>query len=156
MDVTLTTLAPMRIAYLRHIGPYGTAVGQFWQKTVMPWIAANGLEGRPMVGIGRDDPMVTEPAKCRYDAGVEVPDDFVARGPAVVDTLPGGRYAVVPFQGTSADIELAYAGLLREWLPASGMQTDGRPFFEYYPVDAKYDAATGAFQCRLCLPVRPA
>ena len=156
MDVKITTLPAARVAYLRHIGPYGAAVGQFWQKSVMPWIAANGLEGRPMVGIGRDDPMVTEPGKCRYDAGVEVPDDFVARTPAIVDTLPGGRYAVVPFQGTSADIELAYAGLLREWLPASGMQTDGRPFFEYYPVDAKYDVATGAFQCELCLPVKPA
>jgi len=155
MDVTVTTLAPQRIAYLRHIGPYGAGVGQFWQRTVMPWIMANALEGRAMVGIGRDDPMITEPAKCRYDAGVEVPDDFVARAPAVVDTLPGGRYAVAPFHGTSADIEFAYASLLREWLPASGMQTDGRPIFELYPVDAKYDAATGAFECQLCLPVMP-
>ena len=155
MDVTLTTLPPARIAYLRHIGPYGEGVGQFWRDTVMPWLAAAGLQGRPLYGIGRDDAKITAPGKCRYDAGVEVPDDFVARAPAVIDTLPGGRYAVMPFFGTSADMEAAYARLLREWLPASGMQTDGRPIFEYIPVDARSDAQTGAFECQLCLAVSP-
>jgi AraC family transcriptional regulator len=156
MDVTLTTLPPARIAYLRHIGPYGEGVGRFWRETVLPWLVAEGLAGRPLYGIGRDDPKITEPAKCRYDAGVEVPDDFVARAPAVIGTLPGGRYAVMPFFGTSADMETAYTRLLREWLPASGMQMDGRPLFEYIPVDAKRDPQTGAFECRLCLGVRPA
>jgi len=60
MEVTLTTLPPMRIAYLRYIGPYGPGVAEFWQTRFMPWLAASGLGDRAMVGIGRDDPMITD------------------------------------------------------------------------------------------------
>jgi len=156
MDVTLETLPATRIAYLRHIGPYGSAVSEFWRQVFMPWMQASGLHGRSLYGIGRDDPLVTDPSKCRYDAAVEVPVDYVPRAPAVIGTLPGGRYAVAPFRGTLADLEAAYGALLGGWLPGSGMQTDGRPIFEHYPADAWHDAETGAFECRLCVPVVPA
>ena len=156
MNVTIATLPAARIAYLRHIGPYGHAVARFWLQVAMPWIFAHGLDKRPRYGIGRDDPCITAPDKCRYDVGVPVPDDYVAPAPAGIDMLPGGRYAVARFHGTVDDIAGAYTELLRDWLPASGFQADGRPVLEYYPEDARYDPATGMFECDLCLPVRAA
>jgi AraC family transcriptional regulator len=156
VDITIETLAPARIAYLRHIGPYGQPVSHFWIDTVMPWLIAQGLDKAPRYGIGRDDPCVTPPDKCRYDAGVDVPADHVARNPAGIETLPGGRYAVARFEGTVDDIAVAYTELLRDWLPASGLQADDRPFYEYYPPDARYDLDKGTFECRICLAVRPA
>jgi AraC family transcriptional regulator len=48
-----------------------------------------------------------------------------------------------------------WAYLLRDWLPASGMQLDARPFFESYPVDLSYDRRTGEFECDICIPVTP-
>jgi AraC family transcriptional regulator len=157
MDVRIVTLEPARIAYLRHIGPYGPGVASFWPGTFMPWLQASGLGGRAMYGIARDDPAITDADKCRYDCGVEIPEDFAPPAPAVVDRLPGGRYAVAEYYGHGdAAMEAAYAGLLREWLPASGMQVDARPIFEYYPVDMRFDLETGEFGCRLCVPVRPA
>jgi AraC family transcriptional regulator len=153
MKVTIETLAPARMAYLRHIGPYGQPVSQFWLQTVLPWLIANGLEQAPRYGVGLDDPCITEPGQCRYDAGVAIPDDFVARNPAGIQTLPGGRYAITDFEGTVDDIAATYTELLRDWLPASGLQADDRPFYEYYPADALYDAEKGTFQCRICLAV---
>ena len=41
------------------------------------------------------------------------------------------------------------------WLPASGLQVDARPLLEHYPPDARFDAATGVFDCQLCVPVKP-
>lgn len=155
MQVTLKQLRATEVAYLRHIGPYGPAVGAFWKSTFIPWLHAQGLAGRAQYGIGHDDPSVTTPDKCRYDTCVEVPAGFVASEPAGKHTLPGGRYAVLAFEGTPADIGAAWTELLRTWLPASGLQIDARPCFEYYPVDARYDAKTGAFSCELCLPVAP-
>ena len=43
--------------------------------------------------------------------------------------------------------------LLRDWLPGSGLQLDGRPLSEYYAPDMKMDDEAGAFECDLCIPV---
>lgn len=155
MDVTLTTLPPTRIAYLRHIGPYGPSVSRFWQEQFLPWRRAHQLEHGACYGIGHDAPYIGDPLRCRYDAGVEVPDTFIARGQAGIATLPGGRYAMAAYRGDGPGIARAWTELLRNWLPASGLQIDGRPCFEFYPADTDYDPATGTFACALCLPVRP-
>jgi AraC family transcriptional regulator len=49
----------------------------------------------------------------------------------------------------------AWAALLRDWLPSSGLQLDARPCFEYYPKDAACDSQTGTFECEICIPVAP-
>ena len=155
MNVKIIERQPTHIAYLRYVGPYGEPIAEFWFKTVSPWLESNNLFGRPRYGISHDDPSITAADKCRYDAGVEVPPDFAPTGNAHTTTIPGGRYAVTRFRGTAAEIGKAWAALLRDWLPASGMQLDARPFFEHYPIDAGYDPKTGVFECELCIPVVP-
>ena len=153
MDVKLIDRRPTFVAYLRYVGPYGRAVSAFWQQTVYPWMKANGLLGCPRAGISHDDPAITAPERCRYDAAVEVPEGFVGSGNYLTTTLPGGRYAVMRFRGREDEIGAAWASLLRDWLPSSGLQLDARPFFEYYPVDATYDPRTGIFECDISVPV---
>lgn len=153
MKVTVVERQPVRIAYMRYTGPYGPAVSQFWQQTFAPWMAEHGLMGAARYGIGHDDPAITAPEKCRYDTCVEIPADFGNPGRALVTTLPGGKYACTRYYGNGADIGETWAALLRDWLPASGMQVESKPFFEYYPVGARYDPKTGAFECDLCIPV---
>jgi AraC family transcriptional regulator len=147
MDVTLVTLPPARVAYMRHIGPYGPGVSRFWRETFLPWRAAQGLDAEDCYGIGHDDPAITDPAKCRYDACVAVPADFVAKSPVSIAMLPGGRYAAARYAGVGADIGVAWSELLRLWLPASGMQIDSRPLFELYDAEASEDPVTGVFVC---------
>jgi AraC family transcriptional regulator len=115
----------------------------------------NGLYGRPRYGISLDDPGITAPEKLRYDAAVEVPADFVGAGDHQLTVIPGGKYAVGKFKGDAKDVGEAWAWLLRDWLPASGMQLDSRPFFEHYPVDATYDRKTEEFEGEICIPVTP-
>ena len=153
MNVQLIDRKPTLVAYLRHVGFYGEPISQFWRQTVYPWLAANGLLGRPRYGISHDDPGITAPDKCRYDACVEIPPEFIASGKALKTTIPGGRYASLRFKGTVEHIGEAWAGLLRDWLPSSGLQLDARPCFEHYPTDATYDPATGVFECEICIPV---
>ncbi len=153
MNVRVIDRQPVFVAYLRHLGPYGEAIGAFWGHTVYAWLATNGLLGRPRYGISHDEPSVVDPSQCRYDACAEVEPDFVPTGNALKTTLPGGRYAVLGFKGTSAEIGEAWNALLRDWLPSSGLQLDARPCFEHYPTDATYDVETGAFSCEICSPV---
>lgn len=156
MKVTIIDRQPATIAYFRHLGPYGETVARFWQETYVPWAIMNKLgPDHARYGISHDDPGVTAPEQCRYDACAEVSPDFVATGGALKTTIPGGKYAVLRFKGTVAEIGEAWTGLLRDWLPASGYQMDSRPCFEYYPRGATYDANTGVFSCEICVPVVP-
>ncbi len=155
MNVKLIDRKPKTVAYLRHIGPYGPSLFSFWLDKVSPWMLSHGLLEHPRYGISRDDPAVTAPEKCRYDAGVEVADDFVATGGAQTTTVPGGKYAVLHVREGVSGLQDAWAAMLRDWLPASGFQLDSRPFFEYYPQGSSYDPRTGVFDCEICIPVAP-
>jgi AraC family transcriptional regulator len=154
MNVEIVELPAANIVYMRHIGPYGPSVSAFWKQAFIPWMQANGLTDRACYGIGHDDPSITPPEKCRYDACVEVDEGFIPSGNAVSARLPGGRYAVTKFQGRAADIGDAWTELFRDWLPSSGLQCDSRPCFEHYPRDTQFDPETGVFTCDICIAVR--
>ncbi len=156
MQVKLIDREPATVAYLRHLGPYGEPISRFWQERYVPWAIANRLgPDHARYGISYDDPSVTAQEQCRYDACAEVSADFVATGGAQKSTIPGGRYALLPFHGTALEIGEAWTSLLRDWLPSSGLQLDARPCFEYYPKGAPFDPATGNFSCEICIPVVP-
>ncbi len=155
MKVEIIDRKPATIVCLRRVGPYGEPISAFWQQTVYPWMAVSGLLQQPRYGISHDDPTVVDPAQCRYDAGCEAPASLTALGSAQKTTIPGGKYAAYSFKGTVGQIEEAWTAMLRDWLPASGLQLDGRPMFEYYPEGSGYDPTSGVFDCKLCIPVVP-
>jgi AraC family transcriptional regulator len=155
MKVTLVDRQPTTVAYLRHVGPYGKPLLDFWTNTVAPWMETNGLLGRPRYGISLDDPGITAPEQLRYDAAVEVPSNFIGAGDHQMTVVAGGKYAAGRFKGTGDQVGDAWAWLLRDWLPDSGMQLDSRPFFEYYPIEAVYDPKTREFECDIFIPVKP-
>jgi AraC family transcriptional regulator len=153
MNVKLVDRQPTTVAYLRHVGPYGPELSDFWQESVYPWMQTNHLLGRPRYGISLDDPGITAPEKCRYDAAVEVEPGFIGAGQHLTTSIPGGKYAAASFRGTGAELGDAWMALLRDWLPGSGLQLDARSLFEYYGPDMTMDQETGAFECEICIPV---
>ena len=155
MNVQVIDRQTVRVAALRYVGPYGPGVAQFWQQHFYPFLAQHGLLGRPIYGISHDDPNIAAPENCRYDTCVEVAADFVLPAGAHLAEIPGGRYATMAFKGTSGQVNDAWQSLMRDWLPDSGYQLDGRPTFEYYPPDASFDQATGEFTCEIVIPLAP-
>ena len=153
MKVTLKDRKDVRVAYLRHTGPYGDGITRFWMETVAPWMETNDLFGRPRYGVALDDPHATRPAQCRYDACVEIAAQETLSGNSKEKILPGGKYAVLAYAGPTTRIGEAWDHLLGEWLPKSGLQLDSRPMFEHYPVDGSYDEKTGVITCEICVPV---
>jgi DNA gyrase inhibitor GyrI len=154
MTLRIVDLPPATVACLRHIGPYGPALGAFWRDTFIPWLQANRLDGPTCYGIGLDDPGTTPPAQCRYDACVEIPAGFTVSAPAIVTTLPGGRYAIAPFKGDARDIGKAWMDMCSQWVPEQGLQFDARPCFERYLPGSRTDPQTGLFSCEICVAVR--
>jgi AraC family transcriptional regulator len=159
MDVEMRTLPETRVAYMRHVGPYGSSsITLMWQRFAA-WCATAGLmePRRPMYGISQDSPGITAPDKCRYDACVEVGDGFApsSSDDVGVETIWGGRYACARFTGTAAEIHDAWMNFIKGWLPGSRYQCDDHPALELYEPDFTVDPKTGAFSCLLCMPVRP-
>jgi len=153
MPVRFVERSETAITYLRYEGPLGPPVEAFWRRRVAPWLRQHGLQEQALYGISHDDPGISDPERCRYDAAAELPEAFAAGPGRLTARLPGGRYAVLPYVGGSERIADAWAALLRDWLPESGWQLDHRPSFEYYPAGVKADVAVGEFACEICIPV---
>ncbi|WP_157039419.1 AraC family transcriptional regulator [Aquincola tertiaricarbonis] len=153
-DVTLHHRDSVQLACLRYVGPYGPGIGRFWRETMEPWLRLHGLMDSPCYGIGYDDPSITDPAQCRYDAGVQVPPGFVPSGGAMLLMLPAGRHAELHFRGTPATIGEAWNALFRDWLPDSGFGLAHGPCFERYPPAGARGEGEG-FECDICIPVVP-
>ena len=144
------------VACMRYVGPYGAhGIPELWGR-LQRWMAGRELGSpRLALGVAHDDPSITAPERCRYDACVVVPAGFTAD--RLVDTaeIPGGTYAVADFTGTAHEIVGAWDRLFAGWLPGSGYEPDDRPCYELYRGDPTVDARRGVFRCELHLPVRP-
>ena len=157
MTVQVRESPPHHVAYMRYIGPYGAhGIPELWVK-LRTWIDARGL-GSPdsiTLGVAHDDPAVTAPERCQYDACVVVPPGFVPDRAVSVMDVAGGRYAIASFEGTAREIQGAWDRVFADWLPRSGYQPDDRPCYELYRGNPMKDMTSGVFRCELYLPVRP-
>jgi AraC family transcriptional regulator len=156
MSVQVRELPVHHVAYMRYVGPYGArGIPELWQR-LRRWMCGHDLGGVPRVtlGVAYDDPTITAPERCRYDACVVVPAGFAADRSVDVMDVPGGTFGMAGFVGTAREIEGAWDRVFGAWLPGSGWEPDDRPCVELYRGDPTVDAGRGIFRCDLCLPVR--
>ena len=132
MDVTIKQIDPMRVAFVRHIGPY-IECAKAWN-TVCDWAQKNGVFNGEFktIGICYDDPQVTPADKIRYDACLTVADTVEGEGEVGIQTIEGGEYAMVLHKGPYENLEKTYATLMGKWLPESGREYGGGVDFELY------------------------
>ena len=127
MDVRIKKIEPMRVAFVRHVGPYHD-VGQTWAK-LTTWAGPKGLlgPGSTLVGIPLDDPDITPPERVRYDACLVVDGSVMPEGEVGIQETSGGECAVAVHNGPPAEIGETFARLYGEWLPASGRELRSSP-----------------------------
>jgi AraC family transcriptional regulator len=140
MEVAVKKLEPMRVAFVRHVGPY-QAVGETWNK-LCGWAGPRGLFGphSKMLGLCHDDPDVTPPDKLRYDACITVGPQVEAEGEVGVQEIPAGEYAMTLHAGPYEKLNETYAAMCGQWLPQSGRELRSDPSLEMYlnsPNDTK-------------------
>lgn len=154
--IAVQDLPAHTIAYMRHVGPYDHGqISELWEE-FSRWAGPRGLfaAGRRSFGVSHDNPEVTPPEKCRYDAGVEVPADFVAESPVNTATLPAGRYAVMKVRCVPDEIGRHF-GEVFGWIMSNGWQPTMGPTFQRYGDDCQMDPETGNMTCEICIPVKP-
>lgn len=135
MEIRLEQRKPVRVAFVRHVGPYQEC-GVAWEKLCkfaaeQGWSLSNALR----IGIGHDNPEVTPAGELRYDACLTVDDQVQATGEIGVQDLPGGEYAVATHRGPYSNLADTWRRVFRDWLPKSGRELRSAPGFEIYVND---------------------
>jgi AraC family transcriptional regulator len=155
MDVKVKEMPEFHVAYVRHIGPYGMkGCGGAFAK-LMQWAGPRGLANTgKFLGVCWDDPSITPPDKCRYDACITVPKDTATEGPVTTQTIPGGSYAVYHCEVRGNNFDKPWMELMRDWLPQSGYQPDDKPCYELYYNNGMEDPEN-KWILDICCPVKP-
>ena len=71
------------------------------------------------MGILHDDPNITAPENCRYDACLIVEQDF-QHNDALIGSFRGGKYLAYDFVGTPFDVDVAWDSVYEKFLLDSG------------------------------------
>jgi AraC family transcriptional regulator len=132
LEISAKRMPPLRVAFARHVGPYGE-VGEAWQR-IMVWAMRAGAFGprfRPL-GIVHDDPEITPPQSLRYDAAIEVGDSARPQGDIGVMELPECEYATATHRGPYSTLYSTYARICGEWVAPNGRELAAAPTLEIY------------------------
>ncbi|PIZ03981.1 MAG: AraC family transcriptional regulator [Gammaproteobacteria bacterium CG_4_10_14_0_8_um_filter_38_16] len=129
--VEVKIIEPIKVAFARHTGSYKD-VFQSWFKLVGE-VGMNHLlsEKTLKISIPHDAPETTPEDKIRYDACVTIDElkSFKPKGQVGIQTLRGGKYAVITHHGPLDTIESTYQILFAIWLPQSGYEPADFPNF---------------------------
>jgi AraC family transcriptional regulator len=134
VKIEFKELTPIRVATLRHIGPYnqiGAKIGELCQ-----WGAIHGANGpgNDVLAIYYDNPQTTPPEQLRSDAALKVDDTVQAEGNVKIATIEGGIYAVGTYIGAYCGIAAAWGEFMAH-LGQMGRKSRPAPCFEIYVSD---------------------
>ena len=130
MHVETETLPALRLATLRHLGPYqqiGRTFGRLYEI-----VTRAGLPHREMVGVYYDDPDVTAADQLRADAGVIVDEDVRLPPGLEEQRVPAGRFARAEHAGSYAGLPGAWGEFMRALAAQSGNASPRGYTFELY------------------------
>lgn len=132
MEVKIQTLEPMRVAYVRSIGPYEQCEAAWNQ--LCGWAGPKGLLGPStvFVGLSHDDPESTPADKIRYDACITVDESVEPEGQVGVKEIEAVECAVVLHKGPYTDLHKTYAYLCGVWGASSGREFGSQAGLEFY------------------------
>ena len=133
MNVEIASYPELRVAAVRHIGPYIRINEAFARldelavpKRLFQW------SGKMMVALFYDDPDTTPTDQLRSDAGLVVANDLTLPDGLTEQRIPAGEYASTVHIGPYEQLGDAWARFMGEWLPASGRRLGPGASYEVY------------------------
>lgn len=151
MNMKIETVPAYKIAYIRHIGPYGTGNVQTMEG-LKNWAKSNDLlhDKSIILGIAHDNPETTKPENCRYDTCIVVSDDYCVNiGYVNQGNIVGGSYAIFKISHTAEAVQNAWLEIFPELLKQGYQFDETRPVLERYIVEMVYN-----HYCEICVPIK--
>lgn len=132
MNVEIKEMPDLRVAAVRHTGPYNQIPVAFEQLGKIAGPAGLVQPGAAMLAIYHDDPETTAQDQLRSEAGIVVPEDTRLPNELVEEHIPAGKYACTVHVGPYEELGDTWARFMGEWLPASGHRVGSGASFEIY------------------------
>ncbi|MGA2247055.1 MAG: GyrI-like domain-containing protein [Verrucomicrobiota bacterium] len=153
MKVITKRIKPMRVACLRHVGPYEDTKPTWFDLRARLSADMQIRKRSVFLGIGHDNPSVTPAAELRYDACITVDEDYEPKKPVQGQTIAGGDHAVVK-NCPVAKIKDAFQYLYGKWLARSSRELRPAPGFLVF-VGARDAVAPRKQRVDIYMPLQP-
>ncbi|MDH3528600.1 MAG: helix-turn-helix domain-containing protein [Acidobacteriota bacterium] len=135
---TVTRLQELRVAFIRHTGPYEEVPifrepGETLWKKLENFATTVLGESKPFfyIGIPHDSPDTTVPDKLRFDGCILVREPFQPQGEIGFQLIRGGFYGVMTHAGPYATLAETYVALFTNATGLRGFSIDpAAPVFE--------------------------
>ncbi|HEY0714177.1 MAG TPA: AraC family transcriptional regulator [Polyangia bacterium] len=142
MNAEIKFMPPMRVATVRHVGPYNR-ISEAFARLHQSAAPAGLVRNKPtMLAIYHDDPETTPEAELRSDAAIVISNDAALPAGLGEQRISGGRYATFVHIGPYEKLGDAWAWLMGQWLPRSGQRVGSGVSYEIYrntPMDVPKD-----------------
>jgi AraC family transcriptional regulator len=132
MNVDVKEVPDLRVAAVRHTGPYNQIPLAFERLNRIVEPAGLVTANTALLAIFHDDPETTAPDQLRSEAGITVPLDARLPAELVEERIPAGKYACTVHVGPYEKLGDTWARFMGEWLPASGHRVGPGASFEIY------------------------
>jgi AraC family transcriptional regulator len=129
---TVTRLAQLHVAFIRHVGPYESVTDALWHR-LEDWAKSKRLP-RDLIflGIAHDAPGVTTPERLRFDAAIVVPEQFSPEGVVGHQVLEPAEFAMTTHVGHYRTLPKAYATIVQRVAQLKEFRLYGLPAIEVY------------------------
>ena len=149
---TITRLAQLNVAFIRHVGPYESVTDTLWHR-LENWATSKRLpHDLIFLGIAHDAPGVTPPERLRFDAAVVVPEPFAPEGAVGHQVLGPGEFAMTTHVGHYRTLPEAYASIVQRVVQLKKFRLGGLPAIEFYRT-TRVDASHEMNHTEIYLPV---
>lgn len=153
MNTEVREMPEYNVAYVRKVGPYAKETCEPAFGELMQWAGPRNYVGpEKVLGIYWDNPEVTPPEKCRFDACIIVPEGTVPEGSINIQTISGGPYGVCHFEIKSDSFQQAWEDAFA-WLCSSGYECNDKPCYELYHNNAE-EHPEGKWIFDICIPLK--
>ena len=151
-STTITRLAQLHVAFIRHVGPYESVPDKLWHK-LADWAKSRRLpDDLIFLGIAHDAPGVTPPDRLRFDAAIVVPEPFSPEGVVGHQVLDSAEFAMTTHVGHYRTLPKAYATIVRQVAQLKQFRLGGLPAIELYRT-TRVDASHEMNHTEIYLPV---
>ena len=137
-ELTIKTIEPIGVLYLRHIGAYKGDSDLFMKLFSRLYGHAGRRKlihaGSSWYAVYHDFGELTEEEKLRVSVCLSVDKAVAGQGEFGRMEIAGGRYVVGRFLLGTDEYQGAWNYMITKWLPESGYMPDDRLCFEHYPM----------------------
>mgnify|MGYP001131490258 CR=1 FL=1 len=133
LEPKIVELEDIEILYVRRIGEYQKCSIEAWE-TLINFVGTEYFirDDVMMIGIGHDNPHITDVNKLRYDACLSRVDKTIkSDGEIQSKIIDGGKYAVFLHMGDYKELINTYDGV-SDWIVQSGAELRDLPIVEKY------------------------